>query len=126
MRFGEDIDLAERVLKRGYRIVYESQAAVIHSHNRPLSYEYKRTYVCHRKLYAMFGLHLVPSIKGLWWPWLYSSGADMVYIFQNENRLIQKIQMLFKAPILNLLSIFAKYRAVQDEIQNVSNSVKGV
>jgi len=126
VNFGEDIDWAERVLKCGYRIVYESQAAVIHSHNRPLSYEYKRTYVCHRKLYAMFGLHLVPSIKGVWRSWLYASSADMVYIFQNEKRLVQKMQMLFKAPILNLFSVFSQYQAVQDEIQNVSNSAKGV
>ncbi len=126
VNFGEDIDWAERILKHGYQIVYEPEAAVIHSHNRPMSYEYKRTYICHRKLYALFGLHLVPSIKGIWRSWLYASGADVMYILHNEHRLMQAIQMLLKAPILNFLSLFAQYQAVQDERQGVSSSVKGV
>lgn len=126
VNFGEDIDWAERVLKRGYQIVYEPQAAVIHSHDRPMSYEYKRTYVGHRKLYALFGLHLVPSIKRIGLSWLYASGADVMYILQHEHRLLQKIQMLFKAPVLNLLSIFAQYQAVQDENKGVFSSVKDV
>jgi rhamnosyltransferase len=126
VNFGEDIDWAERVLKRGYQIVYEPQATVIHSHNRPMSYEYKRTYVCHRKLYAMFGLHLVPNIRGIWRPWLCASCTDIVYILQNEDRPVQKMQMLFKAPILNLLSVLGQYRAVRDTIAGVSSSVKGV
>jgi glycosyltransferase involved in cell wall biosynthesis len=126
VNFGEDVDWAKRVLMRGYKIVYEPLAAVIHSHNRPMSYDYKRTYVAHRKLYALFGLHLVPSIKRLGLSWLYTSSADVMYILQHEHRLVQKIQMLFKAPILNLLSISAQYRAVQDEINGVSSPVKDV
>lgn len=126
VNFGEDIDWAERVLKRGYKIVYEPLAAVIHSHNRPMSYEYKRTYVGHRKLYAMFGLHSIPNIKEIWRSWKDDSNADVVYILQNEHQLAQKIRMLFKAPILNLLNIFAQYQAVQDEIKGVSSSVKEV
>jgi len=124
--FGEDIDWAKRVLKRGYHIVYEPQATVIHSHNRSMSYEYKRTYVCHRKLYSMFGLHLVPNLKGIWRSWYYATKIDINYILYNEHRRVQKMQMLLKAPILNLLSVLAQYRAVQDEIQDVSHSVKGV
>lgn len=126
VNFGEDIAWAERVLKQGYRIVYQPEAAVIHSHNRPMSYEYKRTYTCHRKLYALFGLHSVPNIMGIARSWFYASSADVIYILRNEHRLFQKIVMLLKAPILNLLSVFAQYRAVQDEIQGVSSSVKGV
>ncbi|MFI3188777.1 hypothetical protein BCS42_06515 [Crenothrix sp. D3] len=126
VNFGEDIVWAERVLRQGYHIVYEPEAAVIHSHNRPMSYEYKRTYICHRKLYALFGLHLVPNIRGMWRSWLYASITDMLYILRNEKRLMQKIQLLFKAPILDLLSIFGQYQAVQDEIKGISSSVTGV
>jgi rhamnosyltransferase len=126
LNFGEDIDWAKRVLKCGYQIVYEPQAAVIHSHNRPMSYEYKRTYICHRKLYSLFGLHLVPSLIGLVRSWLYTSITDMMYILRNEARLVQKMQLLFKVPILNLLNIFGQYQAVQDEIKGVSSSAKGV
>jgi rhamnosyltransferase len=126
VNFGEDIDWAERVLKKGYQIVYEPKAAVIHSHHRPMSYEYKRTYVCHRKLYAMFGLHLVPRIKSIARSWFYASIIDMVYILRNEPHLTKKIPLLLKVPILNLLNVFGQYQAVKDEIQGVASSVKGV
>lgn len=126
VNFGEDIDWAERVLKRGYKIVYDPSAAAIHSHDRPMTYEYKRAYVCHRKLYSMFGLHLVPSLKGIWKSWFHASIADAVYILQHENRLLPKAQMILKTPILNFLSALGQYRAGRDEIQGVSNSVRGV
>ena len=124
--FGEDIDWSKRVLLRGHHIVYEPDAAVVHSHDRSLAYDYKRTYICHRKLYAMYGLHLVPSLKGVWRCWLSASQIDMAYILRNEPQLTKKILMLFKAPILNWLNIYGQYKAAQDEIHGVNNTVKGI
>ena len=121
--FGEDIDWAERVLKQGYHIVYEPQACVIHSHQRPMSYEYKRTYICHRKLYALFGLHLVPTLKSVLRNWLFATIADTLYILRDNAHWQQKIAMLIKVPILNGLNIYAQYQA---ELQGVNNTVKGV
>jgi GT2 family glycosyltransferase len=124
--FGEDVDWAKRVLLAGHHIIYEPDAAVIHSHDRSLAYDYKRTYVCHRKLYTLFGLHLAPSFKGLWRCWLSASTVDMQYILNNEPRLLKKLQMLLKAPILNSLTIYGQYKAVQDELNGINNSVKGI
>jgi len=124
--FGEDIDWAERVLKRGYKIVYEPDAAVVHSHDRPLSYEYKRTYVCHRKLYRQFGLHLVPSRKGIGRAWLHSIGKDLAYVYHHEPHLRRRLGMTLKVPVLNLFGVYAQYRAVQDELAGSENKVGGV
>jgi len=124
--FGEDVDWAKRVLLAGHHIIYEPDAAVIHSHDRSLAYDYKRTYVCHRKLYTLFGLHLAPSFKGLWRCWLSASTVDMQYILNHEPRLLKKLQMLLKAPILNALTIYGQYKAVQDELNGINNSVKGI
>lgn len=124
--FGEDIDWSRRVLLSGYHIIYEPEAAVIHSHDRSLFYDYKRTYVCHRKLYSLYGLHLVPDLLSVWRAWLSSSITDMVYIFLNEQRLLKKLLMICKVPILNWLCIYAQYKAVQDELRGVKNSVKGI
>lgn len=126
LNFAEDIDWAKRVLLRGYKIVYEPKAAVIHSHDRPLSYEYKRTYVCHRRLYSLFRLHLVPSLPDIRKSWLFSTLADIKYVIKNEQRLWHKLKILVKIPILNLLSAFAQYYAVQDEINGLDSKVKGV
>lgn len=125
--FGEDIDWAERVLKAGYKIVYEPAAAVIHSHDRPMSYEYKRTYVCHRKLYRQFGLRLAPSLYSVYRSWLQSSVLDAVYVGRQRAPLFPcKAGLLAKIPVINFLSVVAQYRAARDEAGGRQRQVRGV
>lgn len=59
--YGEDLEWCFRVLSNGGRIVYEPEAEVIHSHERPPSYLYKRTLIDHYRLYELFGVRTVPS-----------------------------------------------------------------
>ncbi|CAG1771329.1 rhamnosyltransferase [uncultured bacterium] len=124
--FGEDIDWSKRVLLRGYHIIYDPNAAVIHSHDRSLMYDYKRTYVCHRKLYQMYGLHLVPDFKLVCRAWPVASKNDMAYIWQHEPNWFKKIKMLLKSPLWNWLNIYGQYKAVQDELKGNNNTVKGI
>lgn len=126
INFGEDVDWAERVLKAGFKIVYESGVAVIHSHDRPLSYEYKRTYVCHRKLYRQFGLQLVPNIKGLVRAWISSTIQDARYVFRQNVPVGMKLDLVMKIPVLNFLSAVAQYRAARDEAAGNTCNVRGV
>jgi len=113
-RFGEDIAWAERVLLRGYAIVYEPAAAVIHSHDRPLAYEYARTYVCHRQLYRQFGLADTPTLPRALWAWVRATGADMLYIMRAAAPPTEKLAMLASAPVANAARILGQYRAVRD------------
>ncbi len=52
--FAEDLDWARRVLKAGFKLVYEPDSRVIHSHDRPPAYHLKRHYV---------GAKTIPSIR---------------------------------------------------------------
>jgi len=124
--FGEDIDWAERVLRQKFKIVYEPAAAVIHSHHRSLSYEYKRNYICHRLLYRRFGLQLVPSLRRLWRAWLGSSVSDMLFVVRMEKRIPRKLLMLLTIPMANLLAAFGQYRAVQDEIRGIERAMRNI
>ncbi len=124
--FGEDIDWAERVLKAGFKIVYEPAVAVIHSHNRSLRYEYKRTYVCHRKLYRQFGLHLVPTLLGGVRSWVLSTTQDLKYLLNEKAKFSVKCGLIAKIPILNILSVLAQYQAVRDEVQGKTRYIRGV
>ena len=126
VNFGEDIDWAERVLKRKLKIVYEPGAVVVHSHDRSLIYEYKRTYMCHRFLYRRFGLHLVPSLRGVWWVWLRSSTSDILFIARKEKLTPPKILAILMAPATNLVAAIAQHRAVRDEIRGIEEKVQGV
>lgn len=63
--FGEDLDWSERVVKAGYKIVYEPASAVIHSHDRTAVYEMKRAYVAHKLLAETVGLRVLPTFSEL-------------------------------------------------------------
>ncbi len=126
INFGEDIDWAERVLKRGYKIVYEPASAVIHSHDRPLSYEYKRTYVCHRKLYMQYELDLSPTILKAIEGFVFWTLGDLMYIARVEKRWREKIDLMLKMPVLNFLRAAATYLAVRDEKAGKIKKVEGV
>jgi rhamnosyltransferase len=65
LSFGEDLEWSERVLKAGYRIVYEPRSAVVHSHNRSAIYEMKRAYATHKLLGELAGFRALPSVGDL-------------------------------------------------------------
>ncbi len=126
INFGEDIDWAERVLKRGYKTVYEPAAAVVHSHDRPVEYEYKRTYVCHRKLISQFGLRAVPSLGVAVAGWFRSTLDDIFYVARTEKDWGRKVALIFKTPVLNYLKIRAQLQAARDDAAGTARAVHGV
>lgn len=65
LSFGEDVEWSQRVLKEGYRIVYDPKSAVIHSHDRSALYEMKRAYAVHKLLGELLGFRAIPSFREL-------------------------------------------------------------
>ena len=59
----EDVAWAKEVLLAGYRLAYVPAAEVIHSHDRPVGYEFVRTYLLHRRLYELFQLRTIPGLR---------------------------------------------------------------
>ncbi len=65
-RFGEDLDWGHRVVLAGWRVVFEPRSRVIHSHNNSIWYEFKRVYLDHHNLHALFGVHTIPRWRDVW------------------------------------------------------------
>jgi len=61
----EDLEWARDVLLDGWRIGYVPEAVVEHSHDRPARYEWRRTYLVHRRLQELFGLSTIPTRASL-------------------------------------------------------------
>lgn len=59
----EDIEWARDVLLDGYRLAFVPEAAVFHSHDRSARYELARTYQVHRRLYELFGVQTIPTLR---------------------------------------------------------------
>lgn len=113
--FGEDIEWAKRALLAGWKIAYQPNSAVVHSHNRSVAYEYGRTYMCHRKLYELFELQTVPSRAELLKIIYRTVKADLRYIGENKRSVTEMIKMSLKVPLLVSASFLAQYRGVKDE-----------
>lgn len=116
--FAEDLDWSTKVLEAGYTIVYEPAAAVVHSHDRSLWYEYRRTYACHRRLYELFGLSCAPTLRDAARNALRGGLADAVYAWRHEPGLRRRLALAARAPALALLSNLAQWRGVADERLN--------
>ncbi len=116
--FAEDLDWAHKVLAAGYAIVYEPAAAVVHSHDRSVWYEYKRTYVCHRRLYELFGLRCVPTLREALRNALRGGARDAAYAWRHERTLGRRLGLSVRAPVLALLSNLAQWRGAADERLN--------
>ncbi len=59
---GEDLEWGREVLLAGHSLVYAPNSEVIHSHERSASYELKRTYLVHKRLYELFGVRTISTL----------------------------------------------------------------
>lgn len=64
-RFGEDVAWGRSALMAGWRIVYEPDAPVIHSHDFRMWYQTKRIYLDHANLRELFGIQTIPTKRFL-------------------------------------------------------------
>jgi rhamnosyltransferase len=118
--FGEDIEWSKRALEAGWKIAYQPAAAVIHSHDRPIQYEYKRTYMCHQTLYNLFGLQTLPARRFIPRALLHGILKDTAYALRHEKSLSKKLALAAKVPLLAWYSALGQYRGARDARLNQS------
>ena len=116
--FGEDLDWGKKALEAGWTLAYEPAAAVVHSHDRSVWYEYKRTYVCHRRLYELFGLRTVPRLVDALRNTMRGGLADAAFAWREEQGMRRRTSLTLRAPFLALLSNLAQWRGATDERLN--------
>jgi rhamnosyltransferase len=124
--FGEDIEWSKRALESGWKILYEPEACVIHSHDRSALYEYKRTYMCHQALSRLFNVRTIPAfayVPGCVWK---STTTDMAYVLHHETNLRKKLSLLAKIPGLSFAAVWGQYRGARDQHRGVTLRMKGV
>ena len=46
-------------------LAFAPAAVVVHSHARPVAYEFERTRLLHRRLYELFGVRTIPDVPKL-------------------------------------------------------------
>jgi len=109
--FAEDTEWGKRALLAGHSTVYEPRAAVIHSHDRTPLYEYRRTYIAHRRLYALFGLRTIPTRRNFLRAFL----AESAHRARMLNGAGAGLQRVLASPAHAFASTFGQYRGAADE-----------
>ena len=113
--FAEDLEWGKKAIEAGYKIVYEPHAAVNHSHNRSFLYEYKRTYLCHRRLFELFRLQTIPTFTHALKFFFFSILKDTLYVIRQEKNWKRKFSLILRIPFLSFSSVFGQYMGARDE-----------
>jgi len=96
----EDWEWARAMLRLGYKIIYEPEAAVYHSHNEPLFKVYQRAY---REALAFQSIYQDKmSLHYALGKWRRSVLADIRFILQNGKA----YEWILRAPIYRLFLIY--------------------
>ncbi len=124
--FGEDIDWSKRALEAGWKIVYEPTASVIHSHDRPARYEYKRTYMCHQTLFRLFGLSTIPACSYVPRCFFTSVVQDWSHVWRHQRPVGRKLSLLTRVPFLSAGSVLGQYRGARNARRGHIKRIAGV
>ena len=113
--FAEDLEWGKKVIKAGYKIIYEPGTAVIHSHDRSAYYEYKRTYLCHRRLFELFRVQTVPTINHALRFSFLNILNDTQYVITEERNKIKRLSLILNIPFLSFAGVFGQYWGAMHE-----------
>jgi rhamnosyltransferase len=100
----EDQEWARALLKLGYKIVYEPEAATYHSHNEPLLKVYKRTY--REALAAKLIYEKKMTLRAALETWYKSVSQDIRFILKSDR----DRKWLWRAPFYRLFWTYGYLR----------------
>ena len=112
--FGEDIAWGRAALLRGWSIVYEPEAAVVHSHRRSVAYEYRRTRESHALLHYLFELATLPRARDVPVAWIRNLTIDLPYVWANAPRGSERWRQLARAAALGVVGPVAQHLGMRD------------
>ena len=108
-QFGEDVCWGKAAILAGHTLVMDPGAVVIHSHDSPISYEFKRVYLDHQNLNDLVGLKTVPSFLHVLKFSMHLTGKLLPLVFKDERPLPQKLLWALKTPWYAFTQNLAQY-----------------
>jgi rhamnosyltransferase len=112
--FGEDIRWGKRVIRAGYKIVYEPRSAVFHSHERGAFYDLRRHYVDQSVIVDLFGLASTPNLVLLLLNILRASAYLYLRLLQDEKSVVSAARLVPLALNHAVFSQTGAYLAVKN------------
>lgn len=112
--FAEDLAWSKNVLERGYKIVYEPDSAVYHSHEFSINEWYRRNKISFSKLSLLFGTDGVDTvIKLLAFSFVYAL-KDFYFACRHRSRLTDFLTSFYLIPFFSVSAALGQYKGIKD------------
>lgn len=105
--FGEDLEWSKRIIEKGFKIVFESESCVVHSHNFYFSFfktlqKYFDDAKLNHRIFNMWPWRNFPMLAGCI---VFKILRDIKYILTLNKELYYKIRWLFFSPVIRLAEL---------------------
>jgi rhamnosyltransferase len=107
--FAEDLEWSKMVLGAGYKIVYEPESVVYHSHNFSVFEWHKRSLVNSEKLFELFKLNTVCNYCQLFSKLFLYTMRDIYCICKSDSRISSIVLNIFLAPAYSFYGLLGQY-----------------
>jgi rhamnosyltransferase len=108
-QFGEDVEWGKRAILAGKKIVMDPGAVVIHSHDSPVMYEFKRVYLDHQNLNDLFGLRTIPRAWMTAWFSFRYFWSLLPAVWRDDRSLAYRALWTLKLPLYAFTQNLAQY-----------------
>ncbi len=116
-QFGEDVAWGRAAILAGHTIVMDPRSVVIHSHNKPIFYEFKRVYLDHQNLYDLTGLHCITTLRFM----LVCSFKATLHlarvVWRDPTPLLYRLSWLARVPLYGFTQNLAQYLGARSVIK---------
>jgi len=111
--FAEDLRWSKSVIAAGYKIVYEPDSVVYHSHDFSVKEWCDKNRINAEELYSLFGIRTIDSyLKILLFSLAYSL-RDMYRMFKEKQRLKHLITSICLIPIFAVSGAIGQYKGIK-------------
>jgi|GEM_PF-332176 glycosyltransferase involved in cell wall biosynthesis len=108
-QFGEDVAWGKAAILAGHVIVMDPRSVVIHSHNKPIWYEFKRVYLDHQNLFALTGLHCIPTMLFMWRCTFVATAHLSKVVWRDPTSFLYRLSWLLRVPWYAFTQNLAQY-----------------
>ncbi|MEE9394040.1 MAG: glycosyltransferase [Planctomycetota bacterium] len=116
-QFGEDVAWARQATFAGWKTVMDPSAVVVHSHNNPIWYEFKRVYLDHQNLNDLVGMHLITRLSDAI-RFTFSGTKHLGGVIRRSKiTTLEKLKWWIKTPFYSLGQNMGQYLGARSNIE---------
>jgi rhamnosyltransferase len=116
--FAEDLEWSRSVLRAGYKIIYEPDSIVYHSHDFSVFDWYKKNRINFNKLSTLFGVNTINNVYRLLAFFFIYTLRDTYFLYKEKRRFKTIISNIHLIPFYSLSLALGQYIGIKDAFRS--------